>query len=81
MTSALIYPKVIFHTLVCICCFFDIVSSAGIVTYSEVTSFLKKQPNIMTEYKSITTLNGTITLTGNHLVYARKVFADQFNPM
>ena len=60
---------------------YSVVSSTGTVTYSEVTAFLKKQPNKMTQCKSIVTVNGTLTLTGNHLVYARKSFADQFNPM
>ena len=49
--------------------------------YSEVRTFLKKQPNIFTYYKTIVTLNAVLTLTENHLVYGRKSFADQFNPM
>ena len=62
-------------------CYFDKVSSNGKVMYSKVGAFLKKWPNIMTQYKSITTVNGTISLTGNHLVYARRNILDQFNPM
>ena len=58
-----------------------IVSSAGIVAYSEVRTFLKKQPSIMTRYKSIATLNGTLAVTGNHLIYARKTFAKELSPM
>ena len=54
------------------------VSSTGAITYSEVRAFLKKQPTIITEYKSITTLGKEIiTLTGNHLLYGRKGFAEQ----
>ena len=41
----------------------------------------KKWPNIMTQYKSITIANGTISQTANHLVYARRNIVDQFNPM
>ena len=58
-----------------------VVSSTGTITYSEVTGFIKKWPNQMTQYKSTATVNETITLTGNHLVYARKYFAEQFYTM
>ena len=44
----------------------------GIITYTEVRAFLKKQPHIMTQCKSISTPNDTLTLTPNHIVYARK---------
>ena len=58
------------------------VSSTGAITYSEVRAFLQKQPNIITKYKSITTLgNKIITLTGNHLIYGRKGCVDQIGPM
>ena len=62
--------------------YFDTVSLAGAVTYSKVTTFLKRQPNMITQCKSITTFNNkTLILTANHLVYARKCAADQFNVM
>ena len=59
----------------------DIVSLSGKLTYSEVRAFLKKQPHIMTQCKSIVTVNETINLTGNHLVFARENSDDQFNEM
>ena len=59
-----------------------IVSSSGSVTYSELVAFLAKLPNVISQYKSISILgNETLILTGNHLVYAKKGSADQFNPM
>ena len=60
---------------------FASVSSSGTVKYSAVKAFLKKQPKMVAEYKSIATVNETLTLSGNHLVYARKVVDDQCNPM
>ena len=60
---------------------FHTVSSGGILTYSQVTMFLK-QPNQILKYQSITTVgNETLSLTGNHLVYARKCNSDQFIPV
>ena len=56
-------------------------SSTGTLIYSEVRAFLKKQPDIMIKNKSIKTAKETITLTGNHLLYAREKFALKFNPM
>ena len=35
----------------------------------------------MAQYKSIVTMNETLTVTGNHLVYAQKGSSDQFYPM
>ena len=58
-----------------------IVSSTGELTCSEVTTFLKKKRDTVTLYKSTVTVNETLSLTGNHLVYARKTFDYQFNPM
>ena len=58
-----------------------VVSSTETITYTEVTAFLKRQPNILTQCKSIATMKETIILTGNHLIYARKTLDDQFNPM
>ena len=57
------------------------VSSSGTVKYSVIKAFLKNQPKRVTEYKLIATLNETLTLSGNHLIYARKSVDDQYNPM
>ena len=62
--------------------FFNVVLSSGTVTYSEVRAFLEKELTVITKYKSITTIwNETLTLTGNHLIYARKNCTDKFDPM
>ena len=60
---------------------FYTVSSTGMVTYSEVRAFLEKESDIMIQCKSISTVNETLILTGNHLIFAREKFASQFNPM
>ena len=59
----------------------DAVSSTGQPTHTEVKAFLQKEPNIIIKCKLISTQNETLTLTENHLIYARKHFADQFIPM
>ena len=59
----------------------DAVSSTGQPTYTEVKAFLQKEQNMIIQCKSITTQNETLTLTGNHLIYARNHFSDQFNLM
>ena len=56
--------------------------SDGRHTHGKIITFLKKQHNVIMEYKSITTsLNNTINLSGNHLIYARTSCSDQFHPM
>ena len=60
--------------------YFTIVSD-GTVIYSEVKAFLKKQENVITQYKSITTMNKTLTLSADHQVYVRKRLDDKFYPM
>ena len=65
----------------CVYFVFDIVSPTGAVIYSELKTFLKKQPDVITTYKSIATANETIILTRNHLLYTRENLDDQFNPM
>ena len=61
---------------------FNIVTSAGRITYSEVRTFMEKQTDIISKFKSITTYgNKTLIVTGNHLVYARKNSNDKFSPM
>ena len=61
------------------CC---LVSSRGNLMYSEVRTFRQKQNAVTSVYKSITTAeNNTISLSGNHLIYARKSCNGKFNPM
>ena len=61
---------------------FNIVTTGGRIIYSEVRTFMKKQADMILKFKSITTYPDKIlTLTGNHLVYARKTYNDNFNPM
>ena len=58
------------------------VSKDGKLTYSKVTTFLKKWPAMISTYKSITTLRyKTISISGNHLIYARKDGNDKLNPV
>ena len=58
------------------------VSSGGIAGYGEVTAFMKNQQTVTAIYKSITTAgNRTISLSGSHLIYAKRHAADKFNPM
>ena len=60
----------------------NIVSSSGWFGYSEVKMFLKKQAGVITEYKSITTsANTTISLSKNHLIYAKKYYDEKFETM
>ena len=52
------------------------------VVFSEVRIFLKKQYTGINMYTSIKTFdNYTISMTGNHLIYARKSGTESFNPM
>ena len=45
----------------------------GNVAYSEVKTFLHKDPNKIEKYRTIKTqFNGSLTLTENHLVYSSK---------
>ena len=61
--------------------FSKIVSSAGNKIYSEVKTFLKRHADMIMDYNSITTSgNETLTLSENHLIYARTSCQDQFNP-
>ena len=57
------------------------VSTEGMITYSEVITFLKNQPTTLVIYKSIMTSMKTIRLSGNHLIFARKNAALKFHPM
>ena len=51
------------------------------MTYSEVKAFLKKEQTVISQYKLIATMNKTLTLSGDHLVYTRKRLVDRFYPM
>ena len=45
-------------------------------------TFMDKQEAVTTSYKSITvSVNNSIHLTGDHLIYARKSSADKFDAM
>ena len=58
------------------------VSASGKVIHSKVVAFFKKLPNMITQYKSITTFgNESLIVSGDHLVYAKVSLADQFKPM
>ena len=58
------------------------VSPCSRITYSEVEAFLEKQYTMITMYKSITTSQfKKISLTGSHLIFTKKEYADQFDPM
>ena len=60
----------------------NLAATDGSVTYSEIRTFMEKQPTVITTYKTITTSsNNTIRLSGNHLIYARKFPTEQFYPM
>ena len=60
---------------------FHTVSSNGALVYNEVNGFLENQPNMIIQCKSISTEHESLTLTRNHLVYARKTSVGQFNPV
>ena len=57
-------------------------SGTDIATYSEVRTFMMEDHTVINDYMSITTSwNNTISLTGNHLIYARKNSTKKFNPV
>ena len=59
-----------------------LVSADGMIAFSEIQTFIEKEHAISRRYKSITTnLNTTVSLTSNHLIYARKNVMDKFHPM
>ena len=59
-----------------------IVSFSGDVIYSEITTFMEKHNFAINRFIKIATSNNmTISLSGNHLIYARKVNIDKFLPM
>ena len=59
-----------------------ILVSQGRTQFNEVTAFLQRDHGMTGIYISITTSsNKTITLSGSHLIYTRKVGKDKFNVM
>ena len=82
--SYLLYNiQTLFYFIVDLCFVSLPVSPTGSVIYTEVRTFMKQQPTTTTTaYKSITTsLNKTISLSSNHLLYARKYGTDKFQKM
>ena len=58
------------------------VGPIGRVTFSEVRGFMKRRDAVTTMYKSISTsLDKTISLSGEHLIYAMKSVYDKFKRM
>ena len=58
-----------------------ILNLAG-TAYSEVTMIMKNQNPVSSIYKQITTsLNKTISLSADNLIYARRNATKTFNPM
>ena len=65
----------------CICICWP-VSPSGSINYSEVTALLRKQSVLSGMYMSMTTsLNTTVSMTANHLIYARKHCSEKFHPV
>ena len=59
---------------------FEIATSAATVTYSEIITFIEKKPNVVVNFKSITTSqNETLTLSGKHLIFARGSSSNKFS--
>ena len=66
----------------CFKLFWYLVSSDGSLMHTNVRAFMKKEHNVTSTYKIITTLlNNTISLTGNHPLYAKKTSTDKFSVM
>ena len=58
------------------------VSLDGTTRYSRVMAFLKNQHFTTNTYQSISiSSNKSINLSGDHLIYARKGYAEKFYPM
>ena len=58
------------------------VTSEGFIEFSEVTAVLRNRSTVTVLYKSITTAAiKTISLTENHLIYAKKHSAGIFHAM
>ena len=70
------------HQVTAIIFVHNTVLSDGSVAYSEVQTFLHKDPNITLQYKSIRTMfNESLVLSENHLIFTRKDCANGFSPM
>ena len=62
--------------------FHVLVTSGGVVTYSQIRTFLKKEQDVNAVYLSIiTSESNIINLSENHLIYARKRCVDKFIPV
>ena len=54
----------------------------GTNVYTEVKTFLDKKHSTINMYKSIETFgNSTLSVSGNHLIYARRKLTEHFIPM
>ena len=61
-------------------CVLKPVAPGGSLIYSEVRTFLTKDHAVTSKYTSITSMGiNTISLTGNHLLYARKSCTEKFS--
>ena len=55
--------------------FFLLALPDGSLAFSKVRSFLRKNDSVNMMYMSVkTSCNKTISLSGNHLIYARKIY-------
>ena len=78
MTS-IMSSSIICFTVYVVCC---PVLSDGTLAYSEIRTFVKKEPDVISMYKQITTSsNVTISLSADHLIYARKGSSEKFYSM
>ena len=58
------------------------VSSGGTLRFSTITAFMRKIHTGSTAYRLIrTSVNKTISLTGNHLIYVRAPGGEKFKAM
>ena len=70
-----IHVVLLAHCVPFIFCSDNIATSVYGVTFSAVTIFLKQQPEVIMNYKLIrTNLDKNLTLSGDHLVFAKKIF-------
>ena len=68
--------------LICGFSFVNLVSASGRLIYSEITSFMEREHFTTNMYKLLTTsYNKTISLSENHLIYARQTSMYKFMPM
>ena len=59
-----------------------LVSPDGTIIYTKVKGFLDKMPTTIAKYKSIeTSYNNTLTVSGQHLIYAKRKGTNKFKPV